>query len=172
MFTDFMVDDEPGLDTGWSGLYHSFMNLIREETPATAAASEAICMFRFLKAAGAIEERLESALDQAGLSLAKHGVLTQLAEAGEPLPLSELAERLSCVRSNMTQLMDRLEAEGLVERVDDPSDRRIVRAALTPLGAERQAEGAKALEQVQTEFQASLSEEDRVLLDRLLAALQ
>lgn len=148
------------------------MNIIHGETQASTAGSDALCMFRFLKAAGAIEERLESALDRAGLSLAKQGVLSQLAEAGEPLPLSELAERLCCVRSNMTQLMDRLEADGLVQRVDDPSDRRIVRAALTPLGADRQVEGAKALEQVQTEFQASLSEEDRVLLDRLLAAIQ
>ena len=73
---------------------------------------EELCMFALLKAAAAIEARLEDALGSAGLSLPKLGVLSQLAEAGEPLPLSELAGRLSCVRSNMTQLMDRLEAEG------------------------------------------------------------
>lgn len=128
-------------------------------------------MFALLRAAASIEARLEEALESAGLSLPKHGVLSQLAEAGEPLPLSELAERLCCVRSNMTQLMDRLEAEGLVERVDDPADRRIVRAALTPLGAERQAAGARELERVQAEFQASFSKEDRRVLDRLLAAM-
>lgn len=172
VLTDFMVEEEAGLDTGWSGLYDSLMNLIREETGASTASSEALCMFSLLKAARAIHERLESTLEDAGLSLAKHGVLSQLAEAGEPLPLSELAERLCCVRSNMTQLMDRLEADGLVQRVDDPSDRRIVRAALTPLGAERQAEGARALEKVQSEFQASMSEGDRAVLNRLLAAIQ
>jgi DNA-binding MarR family transcriptional regulator len=170
--TDFMVDVAPlSLDRGWSGLYDSFMNLIPEDPRSATATSEEICMFAFLKAAGAIHTRLERALETAGLSLAKHGVLSHLAEAGEPLPLSELAGRLCCVRSNMTQLMDRLEAEGLVQRVDDPSDRRIVRAALTPLGAERQAAGERELEKVQAEFHASLSSADRAVLDRILAAI-
>ena len=124
-----------------------------------------------LRGAASMVARIEEALESAGLSLPKHGVISQLAESGEPLPLSELAERLCCVRSNLTQLMDRLEAEGLVERVDDPADRRIVRAARTPLGAERQAAGARELERVQAEFQASFSKEDRRVLDRLLAAM-
>ena len=39
---------------------------------------------------------------QAGMSLATLSVLRHLVMAGEPLPLSHLAERSSCVRSNMT----------------------------------------------------------------------
>ena len=54
--------------------------------------------------------------------------------------LSELASRMICVRSNITQLMGRLEADGLVQREEDPHDRRCVRATLTPLGRERQRE--------------------------------
>ncbi len=129
-------------------------------------------MFSLLGAARALEARLESALETVGLSLAKHGVLSKLAEAGEPLALSDLAGRLCCVRSNMTQLMDRLEADGFVQRIDDPNDRRIVRAALTPLGAERRAEGSRQVEKVQAEFQASLSDEERVVLERVLTSLR
>ena len=77
---------------------------------------------------------VEAALEPVGLSLAKFGVLARLASADEPLPLSTLAEEQACVRSNITQLVDRLEADKLVVRVDDPHDRRLVRAALTAGG--------------------------------------
>jgi DNA-binding MarR family transcriptional regulator len=125
-----------------------------------------------LAAAHAIETRLEQGLATVGLSPAKHAVLSQLARAGEPLTLSELAARVCCVRSNMTQLVDRLEAEGLVRRVDDPADRRIVRAAITPLGKEREAAGAEQVRQIQSEFAAALREGDRAALERVLAAFK
>ena len=129
-------------------------------------------MFSLLHAAHALEERLEGALADVGLSLAKYGVIAQLARAGEPLALSELAIRQSCVRSNMTQLIDRLEADGLVRRVDDPSDRRSVRAAITRVGEERAAAGAQVMEQVDADFTASIPARDRAVLARLLAGVR
>lgn len=129
-------------------------------------------MFSLLEAAHALQARLEGALAPVGLSSAKFAVLSQLAQSGKPLTLSELAGRVCCVRSNMTQLVDRLEAEGLVRRVDDPEDRRIVRAALTALGEKKQAEGARQLARVQGEFASALGEEEREALERLLTALK
>jgi DNA-binding MarR family transcriptional regulator len=67
--------------------------------------------------------------------------------------------------------VDRLEADGLVRRVADPKDRRSKRAALTTLGAERQAAGAQQIERVEAEFAASLPAGDRALLARILASL-
>src|SRR5690348_5700518 len=52
-----------------------------------------------------------------------------------PLSMRELAERLKSDPSNVTGLIDRLEARGLVERRPDPTDRRIKGLALTPAGA-------------------------------------
>lgn len=104
-----------------------------------------------LDAARAVESRLERELGDVGLSRAKLVALTKLVEAGEPLTLGELAERIACVRSNITQLMDRLEADGLVRRVDDPADRRSVRATLTDQGRARQERGAVILGQVELE---------------------
>jgi DNA-binding MarR family transcriptional regulator len=127
--------------------------------------------FQVLGAAGAVEAQLESALGTVGLSLAKFKVLSRLAEAGEPLPLGSLAEHCSCVRSNMTQLVDRLEADKLVERVNDPSDRRSVRAILTEAGRERQAEGVNVLRESEREVFARLSEDDRAELARLVQQL-
>lgn len=150
------------------------MNRRDAQAPATtpAAGLPDQVMFSLLHAAHALEARLEGALAAVGLSMAKYGVLSQLAEAGEPLTLSHLAGRRSCVRSNMTQLVDRLEADGLVRRVDDPADRRSVLAALTPLGEERRAAGARQMENVQREFMTSLPEADRAALERALAALK
>jgi DNA-binding MarR family transcriptional regulator len=127
--------------------------------------------FRMLGAAHEVEARLESALDRIGLSVAKFGVLAKLVEAGGPLALGCLAERSSCVRSNMTQLVDRLEADRLVERVNDPNDRRSVRAALTPAGRERHAEGVRILEDAGREVFSTLDEEERATLTRVLARL-
>ncbi len=52
-----------------------------------------------------------------------------------PISMRELAERLKSDPSNVTGLIDRLEARGLVERRPDPSDRRIKGLALTSAGA-------------------------------------
>ena len=127
--------------------------------------------FLMMGAVHQMEAHLESALGGIGLSLAKFRVLSQLVEAREPVPLSSLAERCSCVRSNMTQLVDRLEAEKLVERVSDPSDRRSVLAALTPEGRARHDEGARVLAGVEREVFERLPETDRESLARLVQQL-
>jgi DNA-binding MarR family transcriptional regulator len=129
-------------------------------------------MFSLVNAGRAIEQRLEEALAQIGLSLAKFGALTHLMEAGEPLSLGECAKRMTCVRSNITQLMDRLEADGLVKRVEDPRDRRAVRAAVTRLGAERQAAGAREVARVQAELARTLSGAQQTALQRALLAIR
>jgi DNA-binding MarR family transcriptional regulator len=135
----------------------------------TAAPDQTV--FALIGAAHALEAKLETALAEVGLSVAKYGVLDQLAIAGEPLSLSQLAARLSCVRSNMTQLIDRLEADGLVRRVDDPNDRRSVLAALTPLGGERQSAGEACMARVHAQFNDTFTAADRAALTRLLGRI-
>lgn len=129
-------------------------------------------VFALLDAASAVQARLDAALDAVGLSLAKYLALRQLAAAGEPLTLGELAARRQCVRSNVTQLVDRLEADGLVRRIDDPVDRRAIRAVLTPLGHEREAAGTEAIGRAQAELAARVPADEREPLRRLLALLR
>lgn len=123
-----------------------------------------------LAAASMLRSRFEEALQSVELSVAKYELLLHLADRGEPLPLNELATGKKCAASNITQLVDRLEADGLVRRIEDPDDRRSKRAALTALGKERQAAGARQIKKVQSEFAAALSEADRRALARGLAA--
>ncbi|MGQ0562702.1 MAG: MarR family winged helix-turn-helix transcriptional regulator [Gemmatimonadota bacterium] len=128
-------------------------------------------LFSVMQVSGYVQERLEAALAPAGLSLAKLGALRHLAEADEPLPLGQLAERIACVKSNVTQLVDRLEADGMVRRVPDPADRRSVRAAITELGRERQRAGREALVLAESELVAELGELEQNTLLELLTRL-
>ena len=141
-------------------------------TAADAPKTADPTMFSLLQVAHALEDKLESALSGVGLSTPKFSVLSELVSAGIPLSLSELASRLSCVRSNMTQLVDRLEADGLVRREDDPSDRRAVKAAITEQGRDRQAAGAAEVGRLQQEFAVHVSDADRAAVQRLLTALK
>src|SRR5437588_4095746 len=147
-------------------MYHSSMKDSR--TLSDKETSSDTTIFSLLHAAHALEDRVEVTLEKAGLSTPKFSVLSALEANGEPLSLSELATRLSCVRSNMTQLVDRLESEGLVRRVDDPADRRSVKAALTERGRGRQDDGAREIERLHREFSAAADENDRLALVRVL----
>ena len=129
-------------------------------------------IFSLIHAAHALEDKLEETFKQVGLSTPKYSVLNELVSADEPLPLCELAARLSCVRSNMTQLVDRLEAEQLVKRVDDPSDRRSVKAQVTDEGRRRHTAAEAELARLHEDFAANVAAEDRVALRRLLTALK
>jgi DNA-binding MarR family transcriptional regulator len=118
-----------------------------------------------------VEDRLEAALEPVGLSIAKFGALTKLVADGGSLPLGTLAERCACVRSNITQLVDRLEADGLVSRVDDPRDRRSVRAEITPEGRRRQEAGRRAVDEAERLLYERFGERDRESLSDLLGRL-
>ena len=80
----------------------------------------------------AIEERLTAA-GQPPLSW--YDVLLELARAGGRLRVGELGERLVVEPHNITRLLDRLEAAGLLKRQRAPKDRRGVFAVLTEKGA-------------------------------------
>jgi DNA-binding MarR family transcriptional regulator len=57
-----------------------------------------------------------------------------LIEPERPLPMSRLAEALSCDASNVTGLVDRLESRGLVRRAPSANDRRVKVLQLTASG--------------------------------------
>jgi MarR family transcriptional regulator, organic hydroperoxide resistance regulator len=57
-----------------------------------------------------------------------------LIQPGRPVPMGEVAGALSCDASNVTGLVDRLEARGLVARQPSPADRRVKVLTLTAAG--------------------------------------
>jgi MarR family transcriptional regulator for hemolysin len=128
--------------------------------------------FMLLDAGRAQFARLDEALKAVGLSAAKYKVLSQIAKSKEPVPLRLLAEEQQCVASNVTTLVDRLEADGLVRRVDDPGDRRSKRAELTPAGVKKAEAGAKVVAEVEGAFAESLGPTERLALAKVLSSLR
>ncbi|MEU6392045.1 MarR family transcriptional regulator [Streptomyces sp. NPDC046939] len=78
-------------------------------------------------------QEYEDAAARHGLTGAQARVLSLLAL--EPLPMRQIAHRLKCEPSNVTGIVDRLEARELVERRPSPGDRRVKVAAPTEEGA-------------------------------------
>jgi MarR family 2-MHQ and catechol resistance regulon transcriptional repressor len=121
-----------------------------------------------LHAASALEARVEEQLAEVGLSLPKLAALHQLSQAGDSLPLGQLAERLACVKSNVTQLVDRLEADGLVVRAADPNDRRSRLAVITESGKSAYERGMHIQQRAEREIFGALSKEESSALHELL----
>ena len=127
---------------------------------------------RLLTTARSVEARLEAELAELDLSLAKAKVLRILSQEDGPQALSRLAERGHCVKSNITQLVDRLDKDGLVRRVNDSEDRRIRRAQLTPAGRKAYAEGTRIVGVQEKAVAGALSRADAAALARALELLQ
>ena len=136
------------------------------------AGTEPTGLFAVLHASSVLEGRLEARLSDVGLSLAKLAALHQLTAAGESLPLGQLAERLSCVKSNVTQLIDRLEADGLVSRAADSNDRRSRLATLTDAGKVAYSKGSEIRMQAEREIFGVLTSSESETLHALLGKLQ
>jgi len=128
-------------------------------------------LFAVLHTSSVLESRVEAKLSEIGLSLAKLAALHRLSEAGESLPLGQLAERLSCVKSNVTQLVDRLEADGLVARAADANDRRSRLAVLTDAGRSAYEKGRRIQLDAEEALFGALTAEESATLHTLLSKL-
>lgn len=110
-------------------------------------------------------EEYELAAAQHSLTGAQARVLGLLAL--EPLPMRRIAVSLRCEPSNVTGIVDRLEARGLVERRPDPADRRVKLAVPTDEGRATARRLREALEFAREPL-AGLSVAERALLRDLL----
>jgi len=81
--------------------------------------------------AGAQWRDFAGAAAQQGLTSTQAKLLVLLTR---PLPMRELAALLGCDASNVTGIVDRLEAQGLARREADPRDRRVKRVIATDEG--------------------------------------
>ncbi|MCC7007935.1 MAG: MarR family transcriptional regulator [Acidobacteria bacterium] len=134
--------------------------------------SAAVDLATLMHAAASAQDDVETKLGAIGLSWAKLAALKALSDAGASLPLTQLADRLSCVKSNITQLVDRLEADGFVERQANPSDRRARLATLTAAGQKACREGSRVLEAAERSLLGTLSASESRQLAELLAKIQ
>jgi DNA-binding MarR family transcriptional regulator len=106
-----------------------------------------------------------------GLTPSQVSLLATVRRRGNPT-LGELASAERVQPPSVTRAVGRLEAEGLLERVPDPADRRVARVALTPAGS-------AALRRQQARQQALLAQrlgaldpDERASAPRLVALLE
>ncbi len=113
---------------------------------------------------------LDERMQRAGGSLPQWVVLRVL--SNEPnLSHRELAHRMALTGSTLTHHLDRLEGEGLITRVRDTADRRVVRVMLTAEGKQRCGELDAVADASDAELRGLLAEDEALTLNRLLAKL-
>lgn len=107
----------------------------------------------------------------AGLSLARAKVLMRLGDGG-PMNQATLAGLLGYAPRSVTETVDALERDGMVERCDDPSDRRARIVALTPAGHDALAAARITRRKAMDQTFGQLSPDERRTLAALLATIR
>jgi len=107
-----------------------------------------------------------------GTTLPRFDLMAQLARHPRGLKMNELSRMLMVTGGNVTAIVDQLEKEGLVARLDDSADRRAFRICLTPAGKKGFAEMAQAHEGWVIELLDGLSRREHEDLLKLLAKLK
>jgi len=128
---------------------------------------------RLLTCTQLIERRVRSNLrEQFATTLPRFDLMAQLERYKRGLKMSELSRLLMVTGGNVTGIVDQLEKEGLVERLDEPADRRAFRIRLTRAGEKIFAEMARAHEEWVVELLSGLSRREADDLLKLLAKLK
>jgi DNA-binding MarR family transcriptional regulator len=93
-----------------------------------------------------IQSAVDGALKPHGLTFARYEALVLLSFARRSaLPMRVMGERLQLHPTSVTNIVDRLEKDGLVKRVPHPTDRRTTLVEITETGRARHAEATKAV---------------------------
>ena len=125
-----------------------------------------------IKSGRLAESHLDCALASVSLTFVKWRALDNLVQAESAVGLKILPDALGCVKSNITQLVDKLESDRFVRRIPDPEDRRGTLIELTNDGRTAHANGRRALESATRELFSTFDEDDRVKLRRYLLMLE
>jgi DNA-binding MarR family transcriptional regulator len=140
--------------------------------PEPASKQKLRLWLRLLRAQRAIEGELRARLRREfATTLPKFDVMAALARKGAGMTMTELSRFLMVSNGNVTGIIDRLAAEGLVVRLAHQGDRRATFVRLTPKGAQQFAVMAKAHEAWVVELLAGVGREETDTLVDLLATL-
>ena len=148
--------------------------LADRETIARAGDHRALRIWlRLLTCTQLIERRVRSRLRaRFATTLPRFDLMAQLERHAEGLKMSELSRLLMVTGGNVTAIVDQLEKEGLVERLEEPADRRAFRISLTRAGEKSFAEMARAHEAWVVELLAGMSRREQDELLKLLAKVK
>lgn len=106
--------------------------------------------------------------EQFGMSLSRFDLLAQLDGVAGGMRMGELSKRLMVTTGNITGLVDELVGEGLVERLDDPRNRRASLARMTAKGRKIFEAAARANETWIEELFSGLAATEKAALFEML----
>jgi DNA-binding MarR family transcriptional regulator len=110
-------------------------------------------------------------LEPVGITPAQSRLLRALVHYETPPRMADLADRLEVVPRAVTSTVDGLESGGMVRRVPDPTNRRVIRIELTEQGRAALRDLRSARRTAAEEILAPLDAEQRTQLTTLLNAL-
>lgn len=137
-------------------------------TPAVPAPTENELLESLAVIAGAQWRDFAAAASHEGLTSMQARLLSLLTR---PLPMRELAALLGCDASNVTGIVDRLEAQGLARREPDPRDRRVKRVIATAKGRETVGRVRAGMHAMHRALDA-LTPDERAALHRLVERMR
>lgn len=104
--------------------------------PSTVRSGEEWAVSEVLRAGDHLNGVLNEALKPLGVSFTQYTALSILRGEAEGLASTAIGDQMFTRDSDVTRLVDRLLRRGLVERIRDSTDRRVVRVRLTVEGGE------------------------------------
>lgn len=116
--------------------------------------------------------RQHDAQHPSGQDSTEHGPAEPGPAGAKPMRLKDLAGHLRIAARSATEVVDQLEAKGLVSRTADPTDRRATLIVPTVAGKELFANISAERRNKSTEYFSQLSAQDRAELARILAQLR
>ncbi|RSM67509.1 MarR family transcriptional regulator [Kibdelosporangium aridum] len=115
-----------------------------------------------------IQSAVDGALRPHGLTFARYEALVLLSFSKRgSLPMRVMGERLQLHPTSVTNIVDRLEADGLVKRTPHPTDRRTTLTEITEAGRERREAATKAVTEIDFGLRGLTSRQTRQLSELL-----
>ena len=126
-----------------------------------------------MSTARGLRRRWVDALEPWQLSPHEYRALHAIGHGQDAAPrLGDVAKALRIAPRSATEVVDRLETRGLVERIPDAADRRATCVRLTPDGRRTVEDLQQARDADADDYFAALSDEDRAELRRILTKLR
>jgi MarR family transcriptional regulator for hemolysin len=126
---------------------------------------------RLVMTAKALRAHFESRLAEAGASLPFWIVLHHLAES-DGISQRELAGRIGVEAPTLARHLDRMEADGLIERRRDAADRRVTRVHVSTPGRRLHRRLARVAQELNAELAALLPAREAEAVDRALQRIE
>jgi len=124
---------------------------------------------------GRVSRRLnkvtKESISSYGLTTSQFFMLIALYEENGIL-ISKLAKKVALDKATLTGIVDRLERDGLVERKNDPKDRRAIRVYLTPKAEAMREELLDIYHENNSRFLSVLSEDEKRIFERVVEKLE